>query len=317
MLLFVLVYVGLLFLSDPLGMLCCCAELWGNALHALCNASWLVFKAFLAGLDFTSTEIYKDFIFYRNSMLKHLHEQLEDEFSYSSILMYGIKCLFFAYFNPFNMLRNSLEWGGTAVVSLRPFTLPQFKRTAVGRYLADTGATHHLSYRLLPSDSIVSRQAVSTALGGSGSVSLTRQENCIADGPPKGDELLSVGMIAERGGGFHMTADGAWFEHPSLPESIQCTVEHRTPYLTMDQYDTLRSLPAAVKAQRLQPATESLHWDYPAALSLVLLGVSDPDFDYYGSWFSRSYLVQFPYTVLRKAWVSSEKVPSTFLRILH
>ena len=316
LLLFVLVYVGLLFLADPLGMLCCCAELWGNALHALCNASWSVFKAFLAGLDFTSTEIYKDFVFYRNSMLKQLHEQLEDEFSYSSILMYGIKCLFFAYFNPFNILRNSLEWGGTAVVSLRPFTLPQFKRTAVGRYLADTGATHHLSYRLLPSDSIVSRQAVSTALGGSGSVSLTRQENCIADGPPKGDELLSVGMIAERGGGFHMTADGAWFEHPSLPKPIQCTVEHRTPYLTMDQYDTLRSLPAAVKAQRLQPATETLHWDYPAALSLVLLGVSDPDFDYYGSWFSRSYLVQWAPCVLRKAWISAEKSPEVFLRIL-
>ena len=49
--LFVLVYVGLLFLADPLGMLCCCAELWGNALHAMCNAFWLIFKAFLAGLE--------------------------------------------------------------------------------------------------------------------------------------------------------------------------------------------------------------------------------------------------------------------------
>ena len=313
LLLFVLVYIGLLFLADPLGMLCYSAEMWGHALHLLCNASWEIFKAFLTGLDVTETVLYKDAVVCFNSTLRYLYEQLEEEFSYTNILLYGAKCLFFTFFNPFNVL----QWGGTAAVSLRPFTLPQFKRTAVGRYLADTGATHHLSYRLLKDDSIVSRQAVSTALGGSGSVSLTRFGHCIADAiGPKSDELLSVGVIAECGGGFHMTSDGAWFEHPSLPAPIYCTVEHRTPYLTQEQYDTLRSLPAAVKAQRLQPMSESLHWHSPVELSLVLLGVSDPDFDSYGSWFSRSYLVQWAPSVLRQAWTSSEKSPEVFLRIL-
>ena len=83
-----MVYIGFLFLADPLGMLCYSAEMWGHALHLLCNASWEIFKAFLTGLDVTETVLYKDAVVCFNNTLRYLSEQLAEEFSYTNILLY-------------------------------------------------------------------------------------------------------------------------------------------------------------------------------------------------------------------------------------
>ena len=195
------------------------------------------------------------------SYLSNSFSSAVDDFFYSSedlssnFLSYVLSKLARHIFNTFlssffqadllDLLPNNLQ-----LISLRTFTVtkPVFRALQqVRRFVADTGATHHLSYRLRPGDSGGSWQSAGTALGGGGWIQLSHRGDCIMPEPEAGkpfaDELLCVGLVVEAGGSFLWEGGCCRFSHPSLDEDIVCTVENRAPLLTQAQFDVLRTLP--------------------------------------------------------------------------
>ena len=74
--------------------------------------------------------------------------------------------------------------GFPAALALRPFVGPQFRiLSALRRYVADSGATNHLSYRLLPGDSRGAKQRVSSALGKTDWITVSSKGHCILEEP--------------------------------------------------------------------------------------------------------------------------------------
>ena len=237
-------------------------------------------------------------------------------------LSYIARTAILGFINPFDP-RHWINTAGALVerAQLRTLRLCRMSQDCI-RYIADSGATNHLSYRLADGDRLLSRQSVSTALGGTDSVTMTQLGHCIADPPKAGvvkfDELLSIGTVVDESkAGFHWTPDdGAWFDHATFTAPLVLNVENRTPYLTQAQYDLLRTLRPPTGPE-VKLARFDYRWSRPSPYqpthSLVLLGITCAVFDSQIHWFSMAYLVQFSPSTLLAAWRTSDRDPAVFL----
>ena len=168
------------------------------------------------------------------SLIQHLQQLIADEagnlFSYSTLL-YLFKTLAVQQFLSPAALQQFLGW---SLATFRAFRLrppnsftPSFnllRRTQ--RFVADTGATNHLSYRLLDGDRVC-RWERAHGVGGQLWIQMTELGHCIlsskqsradsATGPVESlqDELCSIPAVVSAGGSFHWTPTRCWIEHSS------------------------------------------------------------------------------------------------------
>ena len=300
----------LIFLINPTAAVELVAVVCATLVRSWINLLWQGMMTFWSALDLGSTEpglVVREAYAYGEA---YLHDPW--------FQMYVLRSLFLHYFDPVQYLAG----GGALAARFRPLHVVGFRRIQhnIRRYVVDSGATHHLSYRLLADDKDGPETRVNTALGGSGIVRFSAKGHCILDpaepGQPKADELLSLPCLNEEGCSFSWPCGRPpVISHPALPAPVVCTVVERTPSVTMEQFDQLRSLTRCSASARLfDAAAFPVHDDAP--LSLVLLGRRDCIFDAHQSWFSRAYLVQYSPSTLYGAWVRSERCPDVFLTML-
>ena len=255
------------------------------------------------------------------SLFRKLSEQAEQLYSFSTLLFVA-KTIFVPIVGE-AVLQQAVQLGISFRhfrIRARPSDSPTFNLfSRCQRFVADTGATHHLSYRFLSGDSLA-RWERAQGVGSSLWVQLSRLGHCILPSPKKGsteqlsDELCSIPVVVlGSGGSFFWTPDKCWIEHPTLQDPIQLSVTDMTPHMTCDQFDFLRSLPLKqpLALRRFEPLP-----DVPT-LSIVLLHELDSVFDAAAAWWATSYLIQWSPKVLRLAWKKSDRDPASFLRLLR
>ena len=223
---------------DPEGCVDLLATIVASVVRRVLNLIWRFFRTFLQELDVRTLDVLDDFYSYL------------DDYSVAGPWAYLFRTIILWFFNPFSWLSSAFSAGfgtefGLPQIQLRPLQgwhnpfrpCLRIMAAVIRRFVVDTGATHHLSYRLLDGDVSGPWQPVGTAAGGKEWIRFSAKEHCIMPEPKPGavraDELLAVGCVVECGASFHWVPQAdepskAWFDHPALADPIPVSYTHLT-----------------------------------------------------------------------------------------
>ena len=97
------------------------------------DVAWLFFKTFWSALDVSSMQIIQDISssiqVSFSSLTSNIIDAFEEEFSFSTLLLYFVKSVFFHFFDPVQILAN---WGGSGTCSSHCAAVLSSQRQAVG-----------------------------------------------------------------------------------------------------------------------------------------------------------------------------------------